>query len=190
MHRNKEYWRIELLKDLIQIERENGNDNMTITKNYINYLRDQLNLLLSYKRDMEIENNEELKLEILKEFQRQMLLVELDLTNILKISEKVREKFNIKFTPLTREEIIKRAREELVENKKEYILSDKRFNYNFNNSGEWVEVDEGQEYYMERDIKESINLIKRIIWDTMGKDIEKREKILMEIEKLVGDKDD
>jgi hypothetical protein len=42
--------------------------------------------------------------------------------------------------------------------------------------------------YLEKDVKEFIKDIKENIWEIMGKDIEKREKILMMIEAKAGRK--
>jgi len=57
---------------------------------------------------------EDLKLEIMKEFQRQMLLKGYSVLDVYEIGKAVRSKFNIKYEGKTKEEIIEEARKELL----------------------------------------------------------------------------
>lgn len=58
---------------------------------------------------------------------------------------------------------------------KEFNLSEKRI------------VRHGDIFYYEEEVKEFIKIIKNNIWDIMGKDMEKREIILMMIESKAGE---
>ena len=58
---------------------------------------------------------EELKLEILKEFQRQMIYKGYSILDVYEIGKKIRNKFNIEFDKRTKKQIIEDARKEFCE---------------------------------------------------------------------------
>lgn len=63
---------------------------------------------------MNREQIEQEKLEILKECQRQMLLKDISVNIVYEIGKVVRNKFDIKFKPKTRKELIEDARRKLT----------------------------------------------------------------------------
>lgn len=62
---------------------------------------------------MNQKDTEQLKLEILKECQRQMLLKGFSVLDVYEIGKSIRTKFNIKFEDKTKEQIIEDARRDL-----------------------------------------------------------------------------